>query len=326
MARVLITQPVYPETAAVLRDAGHDVVERNGSPLDAAELAAAAHGFDALITLLTDQVGDAVFATNPRLRVVANVAAGVDNVDLSAAADHGVTVTNTPDVLTDATADLTMALLLAVARRVPEAEQQVRRGDFVGWQLLQEPMGTDVTGARLGIIGFGKIGQAVARRAHHGFSMSVATVARPDRDVTAPDDLNVDVCEFGDLLASCDVLSLHCPLTPDTRHLVDAAALRAMPSHALLINTARGPLIDERALAEALRDGVIAGAGLDVYEHEPSVDPLLLAQRERVVLLPHVGSATETTRRTMCSLAGANARDALADRTPANPVTTGWSS
>jgi glyoxylate reductase len=321
MARVLITQPVYGDAPAHLRAQGHDVVERDGGPLDAEGLAEAAERCDAVLTLLTDHVGEAVFARNPGLEVVANVAAGVDNVDLDAAAAHGVTVTNTPGALTDATADLTMALLLAVARRVPEGDRQVRAGRFAGWTLIQEPMGADVTGARLGIVGLGRIGAAVARRAQHGFGMSVTARRRPGRE--PPEGLEVEELDFDELLARSDVVSLHCPLTPHTRHLVDAEALERMPSHALLLNTGRGPLVDERALAEALRDGVIAGAGLDVYEHEPAVDPLLLEQHERVVLLPHVGSATERTRRRMCEMAARSAAEALAGEPPTHAVVPG---
>lgn len=322
MARVLITQPVYADAPDELRAQGHDVVELDGPPLSSEALAEAADGVDALLTQLTDAVGAAVFSANPQLQVVANVAAGVDNIDLSAAAAHGVTVTNTAEALTAATADLTLALVLATARRVPEGDRQVRDGRFTGWTLLQEPMGTDVTGARLGIIGFGKIGQAVARRAQHGFGMSLATLHRPGRDPAADSGLAVDAVEQAELLSQSDILSLHCPLTPETRHLIDAHALERMPAHALLINTGRGPLVDERALAEALRDGVIAGAGLDVYEHEPAVDPQLIAQHERVVLLPHVGSATERTRREMCAVAARNADAVLAGRPPPDPVAT----
>lgn len=321
MGRVLITQPVYPEAPERLRRDGHDVVERDGGPLGADELAETAAGFDAIMTLPTDRVGETVFARNAGLRVVANIAAGVDNIDRAAAAAHGVTVTNTPHSVTEATADLTMALLLAVARRVPEGDRQVREGRFTGVTLLQEPMGTDVTGARLGIIGFGRIGQAVARRAQHGFGMSVTTLDR-GREIHAP-GLELSAVGLDELLAGCDVVSLHCPLTPDTRHLIDADALARMPDHAMLINTGRGPLVDERALAEALREGVIAGAGLDVYEDEPNVDPLLAQQHERVVLLPHVGSATERTRREMSDVAARNVAEALAGKTPGDIVAPG---
>lgn len=321
MGRVLITQPVYPEAPQRLRREGHEVVERDGAPMSADELAEAAGGFDAVMTLPTDQVGEAVFARNPGLQVVANIAAGVDNIDRSAAAVHDVTITNTPHSVTEATADLALALLLAVARRVPEGDRQVREGRFTGVTLLQEPMGVDVTGARLGIIGFGKIGQAVARRAQHGFGMSVVTVDR-GRLIDAP-GLEFSAVGLDELLATCDVVSLHAPLTPQTRHLIDADALARMPDHALLINTGRGALVDERALAEALRDGVIAGAGLDVYEHEPAVDPLLVEQHERVVLLPHVGSATERTRREMSDVAARNVTEALAGKTPGEVVAPG---
>lgn len=310
MARVLITQPVYREAVDRLRSDGHVVVERSGPPLGADDLAAAAEGCEAIVCMLTDDVGEAVFARNPQLRVVSNVAAGVDNVDLDAAASAGVAVTNTPDAVTEATADLTMGLILATARRITEGDHHLRSGRFAGWRLMQHPMGLDVTGARLGIIGLGRIGSAVARRAHLGFGMSVSAVRRPGR---RPSDESVPVqpLDLEALLAQSDIVSLHCPLTSATRHLIDAGALSTMPAHSLLINTARGPLVDEPALGRALRDGTIAGAGLDVYEREPSVDPLLASQSERVVLLPHVGSATEGTRRSMCLAAVEHVRGRL---------------
>jgi glyoxylate reductase len=225
-------------------------------------------------------------------------------------------VTNTPDVLTDATADLALALMLAVARRIPEGDLMLRRGEYAGWRLMQHPMGLDFSGKTLGIIGMGRIGRAVARRAHRGFGMPVLYVSR------SPDHLEISARRVGmeELLTQSDFVSLHLPLTPQTRHIIDVSALRAMKATAVLVNTARGPLIDERALAQALRSGHIAGAGLDVFEREPEVAAELLGLHDRVVLTPHVGSATESTRRRMSDVAVANVLAVLAGGQAVSPV------
>jgi glyoxylate reductase len=285
----------------------------------AGDLAGALGPADAVVCLLTDRVDRAALAAAPALRVVANVAVGVDNIDLDAAAERGVVVTNTPDVLTDATADLTMALLLAVARRVPEGDAHVRSGRWDAWHLLPAQLGLDVSGRTLGIVGLGRIGQAVARRAAHGFGMRVlyhSRTRRPDAEAV----LGVVHTGLDELLSISDIVSLHAPLTPATRHLIGARELARMSPHAILVNTARGPLVDEAALADALAQGRLAGAGLDVFEREPAVHPGLLARRERVVLLPHVGSATASTRRRMARTALDNAQAVLRGDPPPNPV------
>ncbi|MST34739.1 D-glycerate dehydrogenase, partial [Acidimicrobiaceae bacterium USS-CC1] len=257
----------------------------------------------------------------PSLRIVANVAVGYDNIDVAGAAARGVLVTNTPGVLTEATADLAMGLLLAVARRIPEADAAVRGGRFPPWGLFQELIGLDVAGACLGIVGLGRIGRAVARRAALGFGMRVVYAGgAPD-----PSDAWAAGAErvgFGELLARADFVSLHAPLTPATRHLVDEAALRAMQPGAVLVNTARGPLVDEAALARALTGGWIAGAGLDVFEREPEVEAALLASR-RAVLTPHLGSATARTRLRMCATAVDNVLAVAAGAVPPNLVAHG---
>jgi lactate dehydrogenase-like 2-hydroxyacid dehydrogenase len=238
---------------------------------------------------------------------------------VAAATRAGVAVTNTPRVLTEATADLAFALLLATARRVPEGDAFLREGRYTHWRVRQEQTGVDVHGATLGLFGLGQIGRAVARRAR-GFDMTVLyhdVQPLPDEDEAA---LGVAYVPFEELLARSDFVSVHAPLTDTTRHRFDAAAFAAMKPTAMLINTARGPIVDEAALAAALRDGVVAGAGLDVYEREPEVDPLLLKLRERVVLLPHLGSATGATRREMCRTAARNARDVLLGKRPENLV------
>jgi len=276
------------------------------------ELHAAIRGADAAVTMLHDTV-DAAFldAAGDRLRVIANVAVGYDNVDVDAARSRGVAVTNTPGVLTDATADLAIALLLAITRRLGEAERLIRSGEPWAWS-IDFMLGRGLRGKTLGIVGYGEIGRAVAARAR-AFGLEVVYTQRSRGDEPGQ-------VELGELLARSHVVSLHCPLTPETRHLIDADALAAMRDDAYLINTARGPVVDEPALAAALRDGVIAGAGLDVFEHEPQVHPDLLGL-ENVVLIPHLGSATVETRTAMAELAAANVVAVLAGDDPPTPVT-----
>ncbi|HLU60349.1 MAG TPA: D-glycerate dehydrogenase [Pseudonocardia sp.] len=318
--RVFVSQEIFEDALEEFDGTGIEVdLRRDHHPLPAAELRAVAADYDGLICLLTDRIDAEFLAACPRLRVVANVAVGFDNIDVPAATRAGVAVTNTPRVLTDATADLAFTLLLATARRIPEGDAFLRAGKYTHWRVKQEQMGVDVFGATLGLFGLGQIGRAVARRAR-GFDM---TVLYHDVQRLPADDeeaLGVTYVEFDELLSRSDFVSVHAPLTDATRHRFDAAAFARMKPTAMLINTARGPIVDEAALAAALRDGVIAGAGLDVFEREPEVDPQLLQLRERVVLLPHLGSATETTRREMCRTAARNVRDALTGKRPENLV------
>ncbi|HVW34704.1 MAG TPA: D-glycerate dehydrogenase [Acidimicrobiia bacterium] len=287
-----------------------EVVQRpDDAPLDEAGLLAAlAEGVDGIVCLLTERIDAAVLAAGAgRLRVVANVAVGYDNIDVEAATDAGVVVTNTPGILDETTADLAFALILAAARRTSEAEAALRAGRWTGFH-IDEFLGTDVYGATLGIVGYGRIGRAVARRAA-GFSMEVIHHTRtPTGERGWTGDLH-------DLLARSDIVSLHVPLTPDTRHLVGRAELAAMKPTAVLVNTARGLVVDEVALAEALEAGEIAAAGLDVFEAEPAVNPRLLAA-PGTVLLPHIGSASVATRTAMARLACASAREVLAGELP----------
>ena len=282
-----------------------------------AELLAAAKDADGLVTLLSEGVDRELLDASPRLRAVANVAVGLDNVDVAACAARGIAVTHTPDVLTDATADLAFALILAVGRRVLEGDRLVRTGGWTGFSptLL---LGKDLTGRTLGVLGFGRIGQAVARRGR-GFGMDILYSNRSAVPPAVELALGASRVEVGELLVRADVLSIHCPLTEQTRHLLDRANLRRMRPGAILVNTARGPIIDEAALAEALDEGRLAGAGLDVFEREPLVHPSLL-RRDDVVLLPHLGSATEETRRRMAEMAVTDAARVLRGEPPRHPA------
>jgi glyoxylate reductase len=280
-----------------------------------AECAADVRG---IVSLLTDRIDATLLARAPRLVVVANVAVGVDNVDLAACRTRNVVVTNTPDVLTEATADFAFGLLLAAARRIVEGDRLVRRGGFTGWTPTFM-LGMRVFGMKLGIVGLGRIGRAVARRAR-GFGMHVGYTQRArlpemlERAVGA-----TYVPSLDELCATSDAVSIHCPLSPETRHLFDARRLALFRPTAILVNTARGPIVDEAALAEALTERRIGGAGLDVFENEPRVTPALL-NLENVVLAPHIASADVETRHAMASLAAANVARVLHGDAPLTPI------
>lgn len=284
---------------------------------DRAELLADVAGATALVCLLTDRVdAELLEAAGPGLRVVANVAVGYDNIDTAACAERGVVVTNTPGVLDETTADLAFALILATSRRLVEADAFVRRGEAWTWR-PDLYVGLDISGgATLGIVGPGRIGLAVARRAR-AFSMRV--VATPSRNAVEAERRMLETLPLPELLAQSDVVSLHCPLTPETHHLIGRAELELMGPDSILVNTARGPIVDEAALAQALKTGTIAAAGLDVYEHEPEIHPDLLGL-PNVVLLPHIGSAGRATRDRMAGLAIDNVRAVLIGEPPLTPV------
>jgi glyoxylate reductase len=277
-----------------------------------AELLDRVRGKRALICLLTDRVDQEVLDAGADLRIVANIAVGYNNIEVAACRARGVIVTNTPDVLTNACADFTWSLILGVTRRLGEAERQLRRGDWKGWA-LDHMLGTELRGKRLGLIGVGRIGRAVAERAP-AFGMQVAYTARNPVDLEGAEYLSLDR-----LLASSDVVSLHCPLTPETHHLIDQKALAKMKRSAYLINTSRGPVVDEAALAWALQHRLIAGAALDVYEKEPEVHPELLTL-ENAMLIPHIASATTETRTAMADLAVSNVLAVLGGEPPLTPV------
>ena len=313
-ADVLVTRPIMEEPTRVLKDRCTVTIHENEFGIPREELLRVVSGRDAVITMLTEKV-DAEFlaAAGPQLKIVANHAVGFDNVDVAACTEAGVLATNTPDVLTETTADTAFALLMAAARRVGEGERFLRAGTPWIWGPLMM-LGQDVHHKTIGIVGFGRIGQAVARRAR-GFGMRVVysdAVALPP-DVEA--ETGAERLELGDLLGQADFVSIHTNLTPNTRHLFDAPAFRRMKDTAVLVNTSRGPVVDEAALADALASGEIFAAGLDVFEHEPDVEPRLLAL-DNVVMIPHLGSATVDTRNAMGMLAVENVFAALEGRRP----------
>ncbi len=319
MARRIVVTRRIPEPALdLLGEAGDVWVSPDDRPLEVAELHRAVKGADAIVTMLHDRVDAALLAAaGPQLQVVANVAVGYDNVDVAACTERGVRFTNTPGVLTDATADIAFALILMATRRLGEGERLIRTG--VPWSFnMFFLLGTSVQGKTLGIVGLGQIGTATARRAR-AFGMDVIYSGRRAADPALERELGARRVDLDELLATSDVVSLHCPLTDDTRHLIDGARLRQMKPSAYLVNTTRGPVVDEGALAEALRDGVIAGAGLDVFEKEPEVHPALL-ELENVTLIPHLGSATIETRTQMAVLAARNAIAVLDGVDPPTPV------
>jgi lactate dehydrogenase-like 2-hydroxyacid dehydrogenase len=268
---------------------------------------------DALVCLLLDRIDEAVLVRAPRLRVIANCAVGYDNVDIAAATRAGIAVTNTPDVLTDATAELTIALILAAARRLPEGEALVRSGQWPGWR-LDQLLGQPIKGRTLGIVGLGRIGLAVAERA---VGLGMRILYSQHHDVATP--FPAQRVDVDHLFAHADIVSLHCPLTPETRHLVNAERLARMKPSAIIVNTARGGCVDDAALAEALTAGRVFAAALDVFSGEPAIDPRLLAA-PRLVLAPHIGSATTWARTQMAQLCADGVIAVLTGKRPANLV------
>jgi len=319
--RVLVTRRLPEPALERLADGCEVEVNPADRPMSRDELRDRVRGAAGLLSLLTDRVDAPLMDdAGPGLKVVANYAVGFDNIDVAAATARGIAVTNTPDVLTETTADLAWALMLDSSRRVSEGDRLVRRGGFSGWA----PMfmtGHDVFAATLGLYGFGRIGRAVAARAA-GFSMRVIYHDETRADPATEEKLAARFVSFDGLLRESDIISIHCPLTPATRHRFALGEFSAMKRTARIVNTARGPIIKEDDLAEALRRGLIAGAGLDVYEAEPAVSPGLAAL-DSVVLAPHLGSATVATREAMAMIAASSVLEALAGRRPAACVNPG---
>ena len=317
MSAILVTRKL-PSSVLSKLSAVADVDLYSGeAAIPADELCARVADKDALICLLTDSVDRTVIDAAPKLKVIANVAVGYNNIDLAYARSRGIVVTNTPDVLTESVADFTWALILAITRRLSEGERLVRRGEWKGWA-LDLLLGTELRGKQLGLVGVGRIGRAVAARAA-AFGMRVAYSSRRETAGAGIHSGPAEHMPLDRLLTTSDIVSLHVPLTPDTRHLIDKRALTRMKRSAYLINTARGPVVDEAALAWALQHHLLAGAALDVYEHEPAVHPDLLSL-ENVLLVPHLASGTTETRTAMADLAVENVLAVLDGRPPLTPI------
>lgn len=318
MSRVVVTGRV-PEPALEKLRAEHEVDAWEGSEsISRQELLRRVAGADAIVSLLTERIdAELLDAAGPQLKVVANVAVGYDNIDVPACTERGITATNTPGVLTEATADIAFGLILMATRRLGEGERLIRSGQAWKWGMFFL-LGSSLQGKTLGVVGMGGIGQATARRAK-AFGMEIVYLSRSEIDPVIAAELGARRVELDELLAISDVVSLHCPYGPATHHLIGAEQLATMKKSAYLVNTARGPIIDEAALALALREGQIAGAGLDVFEQEPKVHPWLL-ELENVTLVPHLGSATVETRTAMAVLAADNTLAVLGGEQPPTPI------
>jgi glyoxylate reductase len=313
MSRTLVTRKLPSSVMARLEAASDIDLYVGSSAISREELLQRVKGVDAIVCLLTETIDVAVLdAAGPQLKIVANVAVGYNNVDVPACRARGIAVTNTPDVLTNACADFTWGLILAITRRLGEGERVVRAGKWGGWA-LDYMLGMELRGKQLGLVGVGRIGGAVALKAP-AFGMTIAYA-----DQKAADIPNATQMPLDRLLATSDVVSVHVPMTPETRHLIDQKALTKMKRTAYLINTSRGPVVDEAALAWALKERLIAGAALDVYEKEPEIHQGLMSL-ENVLLIPHLASATTETRTAMADLAVANAIAVLNGQPPVTPV------
>ncbi|HSO67073.1 MAG TPA: D-glycerate dehydrogenase [Desulfatirhabdiaceae bacterium] len=313
---ILVTQRLPEEVMTMLHAAHTVVVGSDDRPMSPDTLIRQIARMDGLLSTISDRIDADVMDAAPGLKIIANYGVGTNHIDLKAATMRGILVSNTPDVLTDATADLAFALILALARRIVEGDHRTRSGRFRYWAPL-EFLGTEVSGKTLGIVGMGRIGRAVARRAA-GFNMNVVCATR--KNSSQPDmDGPVGYTDLNNLLKISDFVSLHVPLTPETHHLIGKDELEKMKPTAFLINTSRGPVVDEAALTGILYQNRIAGAGLDVYEHEPALTPGL-ADLSNCILLPHVGSATIETRTRMGMMAAKNLLEGLAGRIPTNSL------
>jgi glyoxylate reductase len=318
--RILLTRRIPASVLAKLQSAGDVDFHEGPAPLTPDALRARVRDKHAVVCILTDRITDDVLAAGTDLRIVADIAVGYDNIDVRAAKARGVIVTNTPEVLTEAVAEFTWGLILAAARRIAEGDRLIRAGQWKGWA-LDFMLGTELRGKQLGIIGGGRIGRAVAAKAP-AFGMTAVFAARRTKATSSPSN-DAEPTEvrmsLDELLVSSDVISLHMPGGADTHHIIDRRALARMKRSAILVNTARGSVLDEEALAWALQERLIAAAALDVYEHEPAVHPALLGI-DNIVLVPHLGSATRETRTAMADLAVSNVIAVLDGRRPITPV------
>ena len=315
--KVIVTREVFDDSVAFLKQHCEVLDNQTDVPYTPDALAAKLAGCDGLMCALTDRVDAALIERCPNLKAVANIAVGYNNIDVPACTARGIMVTNTPGVLDDSTADLAWALMLATARRITEVETYVRQGEWTGWKLKQW-LGVDVHHATLGIVGMGRIGQAIARRAY-GFEMKVIYHNRQRVAPQIEQRVNARYVSMDELLMQSDFIILQVPYSPQTHHLIGAAQLAKMKSSAILINSTRGGVVDDKALVTALENGTIRAAGLDVFENEPKLDPGFLKLRN-VVLVPHIGSSTEATRRAMAMTAARNLVAALNGEVPSNLV------
>ena len=314
---ILISRSLPAEAVASARSRAEVDINDIDASLPRTELIRRLQGRQGLVCLITDAIDADLLAACPELKVASNVAVGYNNIDVTAATRRGVVITNTPDVLTETTADFAWTLLMATARRLVEADRYVRDGKFKRWEYMLL-LGGDIHGKTLGIVGFGRIGRAMARRAQ-GFGMRVLYQDAVAADAATERELRATRADIATLLRESDFVSLHTPLLPETRHLINAQSLKTMKKTAYLINASRGPVVDEAALAQALKEGWIAGAGLDVFEEEPKVHSGLLGL-PNVVLAPHIASGSSDTRLRMASLAVENCLAVLEGKTPPTPV------
>jgi len=317
--KIFVTRKIPGEHLEKLREEGHEVVVSEfNRPLTGEELVESVKGVDAILSLLTDRIdGDLMDAAGPQLKVISNYAVGFDNIDVKGATDRGIVVVNTPsEEVNEAVAEHTWALILALARRIVESDEAVRRGGYKGW----EPdifIGVNIIGKTLGIVGLGRIGSMVARRAK-GYNMTVL-YNKHDPDPEAEKELGVTFASLAELLAKSDFVSLHVPLTDETRHMINKETLANMKKGSFLINTARGPIVDERGLVEALKSGHLAGVALDVFDNEPNIDPELLAM-PNTITTPHIASATLEARNKMGEMAVEAILDTLEGEKPTTIV------
>jgi glyoxylate reductase len=312
MNSILVTRKLPSSVLSKLETVGDVDLYAGDLAMPPDELRSRVVGKRAVVSMFTEQIDKTILDAATDLQIIANVAVGYNNIDVAYARSRGVIVTNTPDVLTDSVADFTWALILAITRRLSEGERLIRRNEWKGWA-FDFMLGTELRGKQLGLVGFGRIARAVAARAS-AFGMRLACSARRESEQSSIGQLSLDR-----LLNTSDIVSLHVPLTPETKHLIDKRALTRMKRSAYLINTSRGPVVDEEALAWALEHRLIAGAALDVYEREPEVHPALLSL-ENVLLVPHLGSGTVETRTAMADLAVDNVVAVLSGKPPLTPV------